>query len=218
MESELLEDNEVGAPSARERRVSKKNQIISLFTSGLGSVEEIALITATRPGYVASVLQNEGLITGYFDLYTPSAQRMNIHSRFFTGKLGFRDEETARRSVNLINRYYHQFEVAGDRAGQHHALMMALVMFNRARWTRKEREADIFRQWLLRRLSDAEFYFRPGETFPENTFESEPEALPESAFGAEPERPEWPQHDETAGEMPPPNANQATEGPGLTTS
>lgn len=160
-----MTEQESNERTARERRVSKKNQIISLFTSGMGSVEEIALITATRPSYVASVLQAEGLITGYFDLYTTSAQRMNVHSRFFSGKLGFRDEETARQSVNLINRYYHQFEVAGDRAGQHHALMMALTMFDRARWTRKEREADIFRQWLLRRLSDAEFYYEPEHAF-----------------------------------------------------
>jgi hypothetical protein len=199
MKSEYFEEQESAEASARERRVSKKNQIISLFTSGMGSVEEIALITATRPSYVASVLQAEGLITGYFDLYTTSAQRMNVHSRFFSGKLGFRDVETARQSVNLINRYYHQFALAGDRAGQHHALMMALTMFNRARWTRKEREADIFRQWLLRRLSDAEFYFGPEhETAPEAATAPPTEFSEEDkAFDAEyPER-------ENAGPQPP---------------
>jgi hypothetical protein len=33
---------------------------------------------------------------------------------------------------------------------------MALVMFDRARWTGKGSEADIFRHWLLARLSEAE--------------------------------------------------------------
>jgi hypothetical protein len=205
MEPEYLEENESSTP-LRERRVSKKNQIISLFTSGMGSVEEIALITGSRPSYVASVLQGEGLITGYFDLYTTSAQRMNVHSRFFTGKLGFRDEDTARRSVNLINRYYHQFELAGDRAGQHHAMMVALTMFNRARWTRKEREADIFRQWLLRRLSDAEFYNEPEHLFaPESaTLPPEPAVVAVEEFRVEPEGEPPPQ------ENPAPDARAAS--------
>jgi hypothetical protein len=32
---------------------------------------------------------------------------------------------------------------------------MAMTMFNRARWTRKPREAEIFRRWLLARLAEA---------------------------------------------------------------
>jgi hypothetical protein len=81
---------------------------------------------------------------------------MNVYSKFFAGKLGFKDEETARESIELIGKLYSQFEYAQDRAGQHHALSMALVMFDRARWTGKGREADIFRQWLLARLNEAD--------------------------------------------------------------
>jgi hypothetical protein len=33
---------------------------------------------------------------------------------------------------------------------------MALTMFDRARWTGKGTEADIFRHWLMARLSEAE--------------------------------------------------------------
>jgi hypothetical protein len=80
---------------------------------------------------------------------------MNVYSKFFAGRLGYKDEAAARQSVELIERYYRQFETAGDRAGQHHALMMAMTMFNRARWTRKPREAEIFRRWLLARLAEA---------------------------------------------------------------
>ncbi|HWQ36694.1 MAG TPA: hypothetical protein VNQ79_27935 [Blastocatellia bacterium] len=149
-----MRERESGAQ--RERRVSKKDQIIALFTNGVGSVEDLAMITGSRPGYVASVLQQAGLISGYFDLYTTTGQPMNVYSRFFAGKLGFRDEEAARQSVDLIDRLYHQFELAGDRAGQHHALMMAMTMFNRARWTRKGHEAEIFRHWLMERLSEAD--------------------------------------------------------------
>src|SRR5262245_41087997 len=137
-----------------ERRASKKDQIISLFTSGMGSVEDLAMITGSRPSYVASVLQAAGLMTGYFDLYTTTSHPMNVYSRFFAGKLGYKDEATARQSVELIDHFYRQFELASDRAGQHHALMMAMTMFNRARWTRKPREAEIFRQWILARLTD----------------------------------------------------------------
>ena len=140
----------------RTRRVSKKDQIISLYTSGIGEVEDLAMITGSRPSYVASVLQESGLMTGYFDLYTTSSHPMNVYSKFFAGKLGFKDEEAARTSVEIIDRLYRQFELARDRAGQHHALMMALTMFDRARWTGKGIEADVFRHWLLGRLNDAE--------------------------------------------------------------
>lgn len=140
---------------SRARRVSKKDQIISLYTSGIGEVEDLAMITGARPSYVASVLQESGLMTGYFDLYTTSAHPMNVYSKFFARRLGFKDEETARASIELIDRLYRQFELARDRAGQHHALSMALTMFDRARWTNKPVEADIFRHWLLARLNEA---------------------------------------------------------------
>ena len=141
---------------SRVRRISKKDQIISLYTSGIGEVEDLAMITGARPSYVASVLQESGLMTGYFDLYTTSTHPMNVYSKFFAGRLGFKDEETARASVEIIDRLYRQFELARDRAGQHHALVMALTMFDRARWTNKPTEASIFGDWLKARLHEAE--------------------------------------------------------------
>jgi len=136
-------------------RVTKKDQIIALYTSGLGSVEDIAMLTGARPSYVASVLQEAGLMSGYFDLYTTTTHPMNVYSKFFAGKLGFKDEATAQASIDLIDHFYRQFEIAGDRAGQHHALMVGLTMFNRARWTNKAPEAEIFRRWLLAKLEEA---------------------------------------------------------------
>jgi hypothetical protein len=140
----------------RSRGVSKKDQILALYATGMGQVEDIAMITGSRPSYVGSVLQESGQSPGYFDLYTSTSHPMNVYSKFFANKLGFKDEAAAQASVELIDRLYSQFEFAGDRAGQHHALMMALTMFDRARWTGKGKEADIFRQWLLARLDEAE--------------------------------------------------------------
>ncbi|HEY0006948.1 MAG TPA: hypothetical protein VGB17_19365 [Pyrinomonadaceae bacterium] len=140
----------------RAPKVTRKDQIISLYLSGMNEIEDLSIITGARPGYVGSVLQEAGLITGYFDLYTSTAHPMNVYSKFFAGKLGFKDEETAQQSIELIDRLYRQFEFAGDRAGQHHALGMALTMFDRARWTGKGREAEIFRHWLLARLEEAQ--------------------------------------------------------------
>jgi hypothetical protein len=147
----------------RTKGVSRKDQIIALYLSGMNEIEDLAIITGARPSYVGSVLQESGLVKGYFDLYTSTAHPMNVYSKFFAGKLGFKDEETARASVELIDRLYRQFEYAQDRAGQHHALSMALVMFDRARWTGKGREADIFRHWLLARLNEAELVDRETE-------------------------------------------------------
>ena len=140
----------------RTGRVSRKEQSLSLYTSGINEVGDLALITGARPSYVGSVLQEAGLETGYFDLYTSSAQPMNVYSKFFANRLGFKDETAARQSIELIDTLYRQFELAGDRAGQHHALLMALVMFDRARWTRKGPEAEIFRTWLTARLQEAD--------------------------------------------------------------
>src|SRR5256885_8724098 len=155
MKRNLNQKNESSA-SRRERNISKKDQIISLYTSGIGEVEDLAMITGARPSYVASVLQESGLMSGYFDLYTTSAHPMNVYSKFFAGRLGFKDEEAARASVEVIDRLYRQFELARDRAGQHHALVMALTMFDRARWTDKATEAAVFREWLMARLYEAE--------------------------------------------------------------
>ncbi len=138
------------------KKPSKKDQILSLFRSGLGDVNDIAMITRSRPSYVASVLQSEGEMSGYFDLYTTTAEPMNAYSKFFAGQLGFKTVEDARASVELIDRLYRQFDLAGDRAGQHHALVMALTMFDRARWTDKWAEADVFRRWLADRIDEAE--------------------------------------------------------------
>src|SRR5262249_55556969 len=102
---------------------TKKDQILSLFTSGITDLEELARITDSRPSYVTSVLRDCKLMEGYFDLYTSTAQPMNVYSKFFARKLGFKDEETARRSVDLIEQVYRQFELQGDRAGEHHALL-----------------------------------------------------------------------------------------------
>jgi hypothetical protein len=140
----------------RSRGVSKKDQILALYASGMGQVEDIAMITGSRPSYVGSVLQESGQSPAYFDLYTSTAHPMNVYSKFFANKLGFKDEAAAQASTELIDRLYSQFEFAGDRAGQHHALMMALLMFDRARWTGKGKEAEIFRQWLMARLDEAE--------------------------------------------------------------
>jgi hypothetical protein len=140
----------------RPRRVTKKQQIITLYLSGITELEDLATITGAQPSYVGAVLQQAGLIRGYFDLYTSTANPMNVYSKLFTNKLGFKDEAAARRSVAVLEELYQQFALARDRAGQHHALSMALVMFDRARWIGKMREADIFRQWLVVHLEQAE--------------------------------------------------------------
>jgi hypothetical protein len=128
---------------------SKKDQIVALHQSGIETIEELAMLTQSRPSYVGGVLQEEGLGEGYFDLYTSTQRPMNVYSKYFAGKLGFKDVATAEEGVRVIDRLYRQFELARDRAGQHHALVMALTMYDRARWTGKTDEAEPFRRWLL---------------------------------------------------------------------
>jgi hypothetical protein len=188
MSSKAKKSAAAAPPQARKSsgrssgRPSKKDQIVSLFLSGMGEIEDIAVITGARPSYVGSVLQEAGLHSGYFDLYTSTTHPQNIYSKFFAGKLGFKDVQTAAESVALIDRLYRQFEFAGDRAGQHHALAMALTMFDRARWTGKGREAEVFLNWLTARLGEAALDLEEasGENLDEGPDEGagEPETLP----------------------------------------
>lgn len=137
---------------ASHEPTSKKEQILALYLAGVEDVEDLALLTQSRPSYVANVLQEEGFEEGYFDLYTSTTHPMNVYSKYFAGKLGFKDRETAEASVRIIDRLHRQFAIAQDRAGQHHALLMALTMYDRARWTGKEEEAEPFRRWLAAQL------------------------------------------------------------------
>lgn len=140
----------------RGKTITKKDQILALHAAGARGVGELAGLTGTRPSYVAHVLRGAEDGQGYFDLYTTTEQQMNVYSRLFAKRLGFRTEGIARRSVTYINQLYRRFAQLGDRAGQHHALVMALTMFNRARWSGKAAEGEIFRRWVQQQLTEAE--------------------------------------------------------------
>lgn len=137
----------------KEAVQSKKDMILSLFENGTTEIETIAAISGARPSYVGSVLHQAGLIDNYFDLYTSTNYPMNVYSKHFRGKLGFKDVETARRSVRNLEEAYRFFERNQDRAGQHHTLEMGLTMLDRARWTGKLEEAEIYRRWMVNKLS-----------------------------------------------------------------
>lgn len=146
---------EVSLPGmkALSTSVPKKEQIISLFRLGITTIEELAHLTGSRPSYIANVLRQEHLLSGYFDLYTSSERPMNVYSKFFVKRLGFKNTAVARRSVHYLETIYRQFAQTGDRAGQHHTLLMGLTMRNRAQWSDKFREAKIFSQWLIEKLN-----------------------------------------------------------------
>lgn len=132
----------------REPGSTKKSRVIALFTAGVTDLDQIARLVNTRPSYVAGVLQSAGLLHGYFDLYTTTASDQNLYSRHFRNVLSFKNVEAAKESVVRIARLYEYFERIGDRAGQHHAQVMALTGLNRAKWSGKIEEARIFQQWL----------------------------------------------------------------------
>ena len=139
-------------PRPRRRRVvkdSKKLKILELFSAGTKDILSLARTVKTRPSYVASVLQGAGLIQGYFDLYTTTARDQNTYSRHFRNVLSFKTVEAARDSIERIANLYNYFERIGDRAGQHHAEVLALTGRNRARWSGKTAEARVFEQWLF---------------------------------------------------------------------
>jgi hypothetical protein len=141
-----VEKREGGAVETETR--SKKEQIIALYESGVTDIAQITRRVGARPSYVAQVLQNAGILKGYFDLYTTTAREQNVYSRFFRNVLSFKTVEAARESVQKIDRLYNYFERLGDRAGQHQAMVLALTGKNRARWSGKTEESKIFSEWL----------------------------------------------------------------------
>ncbi|MFN7927073.1 MAG: hypothetical protein U0Y68_03860 [Blastocatellia bacterium] len=133
---------------AREKSPTKKDQVLSLYHQGVTDVAVIGRQTKTHPSYVAQVLRQAGLLTGYFDLYTSTNAEQNVYSRFFRHVLSFKNVEAAKKSVDRIDSLYQYFEEIGDRAGQHQAMVLALTGKNRARWSGKHEEAKIFSDWL----------------------------------------------------------------------
>ncbi len=138
---------EVAEGEQAEQR-TKKEQIVSLFESGTRDIAEIVRRVKARPSYVAQVLQHAGHLDGYFDLYTTTGREQNVYTRYFRNVLHFRNVEAARESVARIDRLYNYFERLGDRAGQHQAMILALTGKNRARWSGKTEESQIFSDWL----------------------------------------------------------------------
>ena len=151
---EALERERVEAAQAETIEVepaeqrTKKEQIVSLFESGTKDIAEIVRRVKARPSYVAQVLQQAGHLDGYFDLYTTTGREQNVYTRYFRNVLHFRNVEAARESVARIDRLYNYFERLGDRAGQHQAMILALTGKNRARWSGKTEESQIFSDWL----------------------------------------------------------------------
>jgi hypothetical protein len=151
--NELKKTGLVSLPEPSRDHVTKKQRILELYQAGTRDLMEIAGRVNTRPSYVARVLMDHGHLAGYFDLYTSNAYVMNVYSALFQKRLGFRDVETAKQSVQIIDTAYRELERRGDRAGQHHAEVMALTCLNRARWSGKLKEAAVFKEWLTHRLN-----------------------------------------------------------------
>lgn len=128
--------------------VSKKQRILEFFYQGVRDLRRISDEVDAKPSYVAKVLQSEGLINGYFGLYTPSAQAPDIYTDYFRNVLKFKSVEEAYESIKKLNELYRYFEEVGDHAGQHQVMVLALMGKNRARWLGKNEESEIFSTWL----------------------------------------------------------------------
>ncbi|HZS08662.1 MAG TPA: hypothetical protein VFD58_27760 [Blastocatellia bacterium] len=141
-------EDEAEVAEQKTKRRTKKEQIVELYQNGVSDIAEIVYQVGARPSYVAQVLQSAGLLTGYSDLYTTTASEQNFYSRFFRNVLAFKTVEAARGSIQRIDRLYNYFERIGDRAGQHQAMVLALIGKNRARWSGKPDAARVFSDWL----------------------------------------------------------------------
>lgn len=146
--SRAAREAEGGGAPLRPLR-TKRARALAAWDAGERDLLRIAREVESRPSYVARVLADTGRLTGYYDLYSRTGTPVNVYGERFAGVLAFRDAEAARASVERIDRLYHEFESAGDRPGQHHAQVVALVGRNRARWADKPEAAAVFHHWLM---------------------------------------------------------------------
>ena len=121
------EDAVLDYPQSGERIRGRHNMRQSRWVQPNSKRFTVRRITGSGELWVTEfVLSYDGVPKpAYFDLYTSTAQPMNVYSKFFTNRLSYKDEAAARASVELIDQFYRQFELAGDRSGQHHALLPA---------------------------------------------------------------------------------------------
>ncbi len=148
-QSPVVEPADAGLQHEQEaEQHTKKERILALYDAGTTDIAQIVRQVGARPSYVAQVLQQAGYLSGYFDLYTTTAREQNVYTRFFRNVLSFKTVAAARESVQKIDRLYNYFERLGDRAGQHQAMVLALTGKNRARWSGKADESQVFSEWL----------------------------------------------------------------------
>ena len=134
-------------------RLTKKDRIIKLYDRGL-DVESIAEALATNPSYVANTIIASGRSVDYEDLYTSTSGRAySPEARRLAGVLKFKDVAAAKESIQRLQEAFGEFSREGNKNGQHRAQMLALIGKNRAEGLGKIEEASLFRDWLIRTLS-----------------------------------------------------------------
>ena len=131
---------------------TKKQRILRLYRDGISDINELAQIAETSVSYAAAVLKDAGLLNSYHDLFTSSSHKMNEYGMLFQGALSFKTVAAAMASVNRIDQIYRYFVFLGDRAGQHHAMLVSLTGRNRALASNKVKEAEVFSRWLISHL------------------------------------------------------------------
>jgi hypothetical protein len=131
--------------------MTKKSLALSLHNAGY-TVEAIAQALDTSPSYIANVVAAAGRTPDYHDLYVSTAA-LSGYAKQFQGVLRFKDVETARKSVQRLDEMYRAFVQQGDRRGQHHAQLLALIGKNRAEGIGKYEEAQVFANWLRAHLA-----------------------------------------------------------------
>jgi hypothetical protein len=141
---------------------TKKKRILALYKDGVSDIHELSQVAETSISYVAAVLKDAGLLNAYYDLFTSSSHKMNEYGVLFQGALSFKSVAAAQASVNRIDQIYRYFAFLGDRAGQHHAMLVSLTGRNRALASNKIKESEVFSQWLIAHLGS------PTETLSSN--------------------------------------------------
>jgi hypothetical protein len=131
--------------------MTKKSLALSLYATGY-TVEAIAQALKTSPSYIANVVAAAGRTPDYQDLYVSTAA-LSGYAKQFQGVLRFKDVKAAHTSVQRIDDMYRTFAQQGDRRGQHHAQLLALIGKNRAEGIGKYDEAQVFADWLKAHLA-----------------------------------------------------------------
>lgn len=129
-----------------DQRVSRAEQVATLFSAGITDPDDLAMLAGVPRGYVLETLAAEA--------GTHAPRHAGTYESFFSEGFGVENAAAAEQSVRLLDTLYFRFGLAHDHAGQLATMQTALRLYNQARWAGHPEAAAVVHDWLTRSIEN----------------------------------------------------------------